>query len=80
MKLSPIFEESESEVDCPQLASDDEEKPMSLSEQALELKQALRQLVEIVSVQAPSVQAENTIQRLQKERCSGLVISLLLSY
>ena len=72
MKLSPIFEEHESELECSQLASlETDEKPPSLTEQALGLKQALQQLAELVSSQAPSVQAQDNIRRLQEERCGN---------
>ncbi|KAL9980992.1 hypothetical protein ACROYT_G009642 [Oculina patagonica] len=66
-KLSPIPEASEEEQDCSQ-TSEDEEKPPSLTEQALELKQALRKLAEICGDQASSVQTQNTVKRLEKER------------
>jgi len=70
VKLSPILEESEGELDCSQLTSEEEfeEKPPSLTEQALGLKHALRQLAEMVSGQAASVETQNTVQSLQKER------------
>ena len=71
MKLSPIFEEHESELECSRLTSETDEKPPSLTEQALGLKEALKQLAELVSSQAPSVQAQDTIRRLQEERCGN---------
>ena len=71
VKLSPIFEEHQSELECSQLTSKTDEKPPSLTEQALGLKQALKQLAELVSSQAPSVQAQDTIRRLQEERCGN---------
>jgi len=76
VKLSPILEESEGELDCSQLTSEEEfeEKPPSLTEQALGLKHALRQLAEMVSGQAASVETQNTVQSLQKERWGDLDI------
>ena len=74
VQLSPIFEEveeGESELECSQLTSETDEKPPSLTEQALGLKQALTQLAELVSGQVPSVQAEDTIRRLRDERCGN---------
>ncbi|KAJ7333794.1 hypothetical protein OS493_015885 [Desmophyllum pertusum] len=65
--LSPIPEASEDDPECSQ-SSEDEEKPPTLTEQALELKQALRQLAEICSGQVTAVQAQNTVKRLEKER------------
>lgn len=67
-KLSPIPEASEEEdQECSQ-TSEDDEKPPSLTEQALELKQSLKQLAEICGDQAASVQMQNTVKRLEKER------------
>ena len=68
MKLSPIFEDSEGELEVSQLTSKDEAKPPSLTEQALEIKQSLIRLAEMASGQVASVQAQNTIKRLQEER------------
>ena len=69
-KLSPIPETLENELDCSGIC-DDEQKPLSLTEQVLELKQALKQLVEIGSGQAASVEAQTTINRLEEERYLG---------
>ena len=66
-KLSPIPETSEEDHECSQ-SSEDEEKPPSLTEQALELKQAMRQLAEICGDQTASVQTRITVKRLEKER------------
>lgn len=73
-KLSPIPEASKEDQECSQ-TSEDEEKPPSLTEQALELKQALRQLAEICGDQAASVQTQNTVKRLEKERFVALIQS-----
>lgn len=67
-KLSPIPEAGEEDYECSQ-SSEDKEKPPSLTEQALELKQALRQLAEICGDMADSVEMQNTVKRLEKERC-----------
>ena len=79
VKLSPVFEDSEGELELSQLTSEDEEKPPSLTEQALGIKQALTQLAEMASGQVASVQAQNTIRRLQEERCVDLVTLMRLS-
>lgn len=68
VKLSPIFEDSEGELEVSQLTSEDEGKPPSLTEQALEIKQSLIRLAEMASGQVASVQAQNTIKKLQEER------------
>ena len=68
VKLSPIFEESDGELECSLLSCADEQKPPSLTEQVLELKLAVKQLAELASGQVASAQAQNTIQRLQEER------------
>jgi len=68
-KLSPIPETSEEDLECCR-SSEDEEKTLSLTEQALELKIAMRQLTEICGDQTASVQTQNTVKRLQKERLS----------
>jgi len=68
-KLSPIPETSEEDHECSQ-SSEDEEKLPSLTEQALELKQTMRQLAEIFGDQTASVQTQNTVKRLEKERVS----------
>lgn len=69
-KLSPIPETSEEDHECSQ-SSEDEEKLPSLTEQALELKQTMRQLAEIFGDQTASVQTQTTVKRLEKERCAA---------
>ena len=76
-KLSPIPEASEENHEYFQ-SSEDEEKPPSLTEQALELKQAMRQLAEICGDQTTSVQTHNTIKRLEKERCDARKLHFVL--
>ena len=79
VKLSPIFERSEDEfessrptsegeLDSSRLTSEDEEKLLTLADQALEIKQVLLQLAKIASDQVAPVQAQNTIKSLQEER------------
>lgn len=68
VQLSPIYEESEGELSCSRLNLGDEEKPPSLIEQTLGLKQALKQLAEVVSNLAPSLHAQNTVRSLQEQR------------
>ena len=67
-KLSPIPETSEEDHECSK-SSEDEEKSPSLTEQALELKKAMRYMAEICGDQTTSVQTQNTVKRLEKERC-----------
>jgi len=68
VQLHPIFEESESELSCPQVTNGDAEKPPTLNEQAMGLKQSLKQLATVISSQTPSLRDKNTIQRLQQQR------------
>lgn len=68
VQLHPIFEESESELSCPQVTNGDAEKPPTLIEQAMGLKQSLKQLATVISSQTPSLRDKNTIQRLQQQR------------
>ena len=67
-KLSPIPETIEEDHECSQ-TSEDEEKPPSITEQALELKQAMRELAEICGDHTAAVQTQNIVKRLEKERC-----------
>lgn len=67
-KLSPIPETIEGDSECSQ-SSEDEEKPSSITEQALELKQAMRELAEICGDLIASVQTQDIVKRLEKERC-----------
>lgn len=66
-KLSPIPEVIEEDQDSSQ-TSEDEEKLPSLTTQAVELKQALTELTKICRNHIFTVQAQNTVDRLLKER------------
>ena len=65
VQLGSIFEESEGNLSYPRVTNGDAEKPPTLIEQALGLKQALKQFASVISSQIPSLPDK----RLQQQRC-----------
>lgn len=55
VQLGSIFEESEGNLSYPRVTNGDAEKPPTLIEQALGLKQALKQFASVISGQIPSL-------------------------